>query len=128
MTNKDIVKQAYAFFAEGNVPGVLGLFDPQIEWNECIGMPFVKGDGLFIGHEAVVTNVFMNLPVFFDGFNINVNEIFGEGDRVMMEGYYEGTNKATGNAFKANATHSWTVKNGKLARFFQAVDTATINK
>jgi ketosteroid isomerase-like protein len=43
-----------------------------------------------------------------------------------MEGYYQGVNKASGNAFKANATHVWTVKNGRLLRFFQAVDTAAI--
>ena len=127
MTNVDLVKQAYSLFSTGNVPGVLALFDPAIEWHECKGMPFVKGDGIFFGHEAVVTHVFMNLPVFFDGFNIAVNEIFGADDKVVMVGYYQGTNKATGNTFKANATHVWTVKNGKLAHFFQAVDTATIN-
>jgi len=90
-------------------------------------MPFVKGDGIFVGHDAVVTNVFMNLPVYFDGFNIAVNEIFGAEDKVVMVGYYQGKNKATGNSFKANATHVWTVKNEKLSQFFQAVDTATIN-
>jgi ketosteroid isomerase-like protein len=45
---------------------------------------------------------------------------------VVMAGYYQGTNKATGKPFKANATHVWTVKNGKLTHFFQAVDTVTI--
>lgn len=127
MTNVDLVKQAYSNFAAGNVPGVLDLFDPAIEWHECKGMPFVKDDGHYIGHEAVVTRVFMNLPVYIDGFNIAVNEIFGSDDKVVMVGYYQGTNKATGHAFKANATHVWTIKNGKLAHFFQAVDTATIN-
>jgi uncharacterized protein len=126
MTNTDIVKQAYSNFATGNVPAVLELFDPAIEWHECKGMPFMKDDGIFIGHEAVVANVFMNLPVYFDGFNIAVNEVFGAGDRVVMEGYYQGTNKATGNSFKANATHVWTIKEGKLTRFFQAVDTVAI--
>jgi uncharacterized protein len=126
MTNVDIVKQAYSNFATGNVGGVLDLFDPAIEWHECKGMPFVNGDGIFKGHEAVVTNVFMNLPVYFDGFNIAVTEIFGFDDKVVMVGYYQGTNKATGHEFKANATHVWTVKNGKLAHFFQAVDTVTI--
>jgi ketosteroid isomerase-like protein len=76
--------------------------------------------------DSVVSNVFMNLPVFFEGFNIAVNEIFGTEDKVVMQGYYQGINKATGNPFKANATHVWTVKDGKLVRFFQAVDTATI--
>jgi ketosteroid isomerase-like protein len=126
MTNVDLIKQGYSYFATGNVPGVLALFDPAIEWHECKGMPFVKGDGIYTGHDAIVTNVFMNLPVFFDGFNIAVNEIFGADDKVVMVGYYQGTNKATGKPFKANATHVWTVKDGKAIHFFQAVDTATI--
>jgi uncharacterized protein len=126
MSNTDIVKQAYSHFAEGNVPAVLALFDPAIQWHECNGMPFVQGDGLFIGPEAVVTHVFMNLPVYFDGFNIAVSEIFGTDDKVVMAGYYQGTNKATGHSFKANATHVWTVKDGKLTHFFQAVDTVAI--
>lgn len=126
MTNVDIIKQGYSHFSTGNVPAVLALFDSSIEWNECKGMPFVKGDGIFIGPDAIVTNVFMNLPVYFDGFNISVSEIFGVDDKVVMVGYYQGTNKATGNSFKANATHIWTVKNGKATHFFQAVDTASI--
>ena len=68
----------------------------------------------------------MNLPVFFDGFNIAVNEIFGADDKVVMAGYCQGTNKATGNPFKANASHVWTFKNGKLIHFFTVVDTATV--
>lgn len=127
MTNVDVVKQAYSNFETGNVPAVLALFDPQIEWRECKGMPFVKDDGIYIGPEAVVTKVFMNLPVYFDGFNIAANEIFGVDDKVVMVGYYQGTNKATGHPFKANATHVWTLKDGKMTHFFQAVDAATIN-
>ena len=126
MTNVEIVKQGYSYFATGNVEAVLTLFDPAIEWHECKGMPFVKNDGVFKGHEAIVTNVFMNLPVYFDGFNIAVDQLFGVGEKVVMAGFYQGTNKATGNTFKANATHVWTVKNGKAVHFFQAVDTVTI--
>lgn len=114
--------------AVGNVPEAIALFDPAIEWLECQGMPFVTDDGAYTGPEAVVTKVFMNLPVFFDGFNITVREIFGVDDKVVMVGYYQGVNKATGNAFKANATHVWTAKDRKLTHFFQAVDTAAINK
>jgi len=69
----------------------------------------------------------MNLPVYFDGFNIAVSEIFGADDKVVMVGHYLGTNKATGNSFKANATHVWTLKDGKMTHFFQAADTTTIN-
>lgn len=124
MTNVDLVKQVYFHLATGNVPAVLALFDPAIQWHECKGMPFINGDGIFTGPEAVVANVFMQLPVSYDGFNVAVIEIFGADDKVVMVGYYQGTNKATGNDFKANATHVWTVKNGKMSHFFQAVDTA----
>lgn len=127
MTNVEIVKQGYADFAAGNVKAVFAMWNPEIEWHESKGMPFVKGDGIYKGHDAVMTNVIMNLPVYFDGFNIEVNEIFGADDKVVMVGYYHGTNKATGNSFKANATHVWTAKNGKMTHFFQSVDTATIN-
>ena len=128
MTNVELVKEAYANFATGNVPAVLAIFDPAVEWHECKGMPFVKDDGIYTGAEAIVTKVVMNLPVSFDGFNVAVNEIFGADDKVVMTGYYQGTNKATGNVFRVNATHVWTVKNGKLTHFFQAVDTAAINR
>jgi ketosteroid isomerase-like protein len=128
MTNLEIIQQGYGFFAEGNVPAVLGNFAPDIEWRECPGMPFVEGDGLYIGHEAIVTKVFMPIPVHFDGFNIEVKEFIAADDKVVMVGYYKGVNKATGNAFKAQATHVWTLKDGKATHFFQAVDTATINK
>lgn len=126
MTNVDLVKQAYSGFATGNVESVLAVFDPAIVWHECKGMPFVKGDGIFKGHEAIVKNVFMNLPVYFDGFNIEVNQIFGADDKVAMVGYYTGTNKATGHSFKANATHIWTIRNGKMTNLFQAVDTIAL--
>jgi ketosteroid isomerase-like protein len=58
---------------------------------------------------------------------VEASELFGAEDKVVMVGHYTGTNKATGNPFKANATHVWTVKNGKMIRFFQAVDTAMLN-
>jgi hypothetical protein len=44
-----------------------------------------------------MTNVFLNLPVYMEGFNIAVNHIFGEDDKMVMVGYYQGTNKAIGN-------------------------------
>jgi uncharacterized protein len=124
VTNVDLVKQVYSHLATGNVPAALALFDPAIQWHECKGMPFINGNGIFTGPEAVVANVFMQLPVSYDGFNVAVTEIFGADDKVVMVGYYQGTNRATGNDFKANATHVWTVKNGKMSHFFQAVDTA----
>lgn len=127
MANVDLVKKFYSLSAAGDMAEALSLFDPAIEWRECKGMPFVKDEGIYIGPGAVVKNVFMQLAVSFSGFNIDIKEVFGTDDKVVMVGYYQGMNRATGNPFKANATHVWTLKNGKLTHFFQAVDTDTIN-
>ena len=74
----------------------------------------------------MVSNVFMKIGEHIDGFNIDIVDIFGERDKVAMVWYYQGTNKATGNHFRANATHVWTVKDGMITHFFQAVDTVTM--
>ena len=127
MTNVELVKKFYSLSAAGDMATALSLFNPAIEWHECKGMPFVKDDGIYVGPEAIVKNVFMQLPVFFDGFNIAIKEIFGADDKAVMIGYYQGMNKTTGKPFKANATHVWTLKDGTMTQFFQAVDTDTIN-
>lgn len=118
MTNVDLVKLAYSNFASGNVPWALALFDPAIEWFEYKGMPFVEGDGIFIGPEAVLINVFMNLPVFFNGFNILPTEIFGANDKVVMVGYSLAINRATGNTFKAIPHTCMDDKKWKIDSFF----------
>jgi ketosteroid isomerase-like protein len=126
MNNVELLKQGYQNFAEGNVEAVVALFHPEIEWHECKGFPFISGDGVSIGPNAVVNDIFAQIPENYENFNIEIKELFGSEDKVVMVGYYRGIWKATGKEFKANATHVWTVKEGKLTKFFQAADTAEI--
>ena len=126
MDNLELVKKGYQDFAEGNVEAVLAVFHPEIEWHECNGFPFISGDGISIGPNAVVQDVFSQIPVHYDGFNIEIQELFGSDNKVVMVGYYKGVWKATGKKFKANATHVWTLDAWKATHFFQAVDTASI--
>ena len=126
MKNIDLAKTGYKKFSEGDIEGVLAMFDPEMEWHECSGFPFIEGDGVFSGPDAVADGVFDKIPEHYDDFHIQIEELMECDDRVIMAGYYTGTWKATGKKFKANAVHVWTVKNEKLSRFFQAVDTATI--
>ena len=126
MNNVELVKQGYQNFAEGKVEEVLATYHPEIVWDECTGFPYVTADGIYIGPNAVLQDVLMKLPQYFDNFQVDIRELFGSGDKVVMVGYYTGTWKETGKAFKANATHVWTIKDGKSTHFFQAVDTAEI--
>jgi ketosteroid isomerase-like protein len=126
MNKLELVQKGYRHFSDGDFAEVLALFHAEIIWEECQGFPFIAGNGIFKGPEAIMQGVFSQLPVYYDGFRIDIQELFGCGEKVVMVGHYRGTYKTTGKQFKANATHVWTVKDGKLAHFFQAVDTAEI--
>lgn len=126
MSNLDTLKEGYKQFAAGNIEAVLELWDEKIVWHECQGFPFIEGDGTFVGAEAIVQRVLSKIPDHYDEFNIEIHDFIDGGDKIVMEGFYTGVWKATGKRFKANATHTWTFKEGKPAVFFQAVDTAVI--
>ncbi len=126
MSNLDFLKQGYQLFAEGNIEAVLAMWHDDIEWHQCAGFPYVQTDGKYKGKPEIVEHIFSNIPKHYDNFNIEIVDFVDAGDKIVMVGYYTGTWKPSGKSFKANATHTWTFRDGKTASFFQAVDTATI--
>jgi ketosteroid isomerase-like protein len=126
MDNITKLRKAYQDFAAGNVEEAMTLFHPEIEWNECKGFPFVHGDGLFKGAEAIDHGVFMKLPEYYEGFRVDIDELVEAGDKIIMIGHYAGIWAATGKRFRANAMHVWTFKDDKAIRYFEAADTAEI--
>jgi len=128
MNNLETLKQGYADFAAGNIEAVFSFWQPDIIWAECTGFPFVTGDGIYVGAQAIAEGVFAHLPEYYDGFNIEITDFVDGGDKIVMVGYYKGTYKPSGRKFKANAMHAWTFKNGRVSHFFQAVDAAEVTK
>src|ERR1700733_8270770 len=57
-TNKEIVENAYASFATGDVPAALGAMADDIQWTEADGFPLA---GTYVGPQAVLEGVFMRL-------------------------------------------------------------------
>lgn len=55
--NADIVKGLYAAFAKGDMPAVLGAFDPGIQWNEAENFLYAGGNP-YVGPQAVAEGVF----------------------------------------------------------------------
>jgi len=126
MSNLEKLKQGYKDFAAGNVEAVLGIWQPDIIWDECKGFPFVEGDGIYVGGKAIVEGVFAHIPEYYDNFTIEIDDFVDGGDKIVMVGHYTGTWKPTGKKFKANVMHAWIFVDGKASNFFQAADTAII--
>lgn len=123
--NLDTIKGAYAAFAKGDVPAVLGVMDADISWTEAEGFPYA---GTYHGPNAVLENVFMRLGTEWDGFAAVPAEFIDGGDTVVALGKYSGTYKATGKSFQADFAHVWKFRDGKASRFTQYTDTLLVNR
>ena len=121
-TNGDLIKNLYAAFGVGDVPAVLGGFDPQIRWMEAEGFLYAAGNP-YVGPQAVTEGVFMRIVSDVDGFAVVPQNFVDGGDTVVVEGRYRGTMKATGTPVDAQFAHVWQFRGGKIVRFQQYTDT-----
>ena len=122
MGNTDVVRAAYAAFEVGDVPAVLGALADDVEWIEAEGFPMA---GTYRGPDAVVQGVFMPLAEQYEGFTVKPETFVGEGDMVVSVGTYEGIYRATGKVARARFAHVWQLRDAKVVRFEQIVDSAT---
>ena len=118
--NIEFVKGLYAAFGRGDVPAVLAGFADDIEWHEAEGMPY---GGLYRGGEAVLQNVFGPIATDVEGFAAMPEEFVGSGDTVAVVGRYTGIGKVTGKTLDLPVVHVWDIRDGKLTRFRQFIDT-----
>ena len=128
MQNVEIIRGAYQAFGRGDVPGVLGVFDPAIEWREAEGNPYKPDGEPWIGGDAIVQNLFVRLGTEWDGFTVTPNDFHDAGATVVVECRYTGAFKATGKNIDAQVCHVWKLSDGKVTSFQQYVDTGQLQE
>jgi hypothetical protein len=79
--------------------------------------------GLYRGGEAVLQNVFGPIATDVEGFAVMPEEFVGSGDAVAVVGRYTGIGKVTGKTLDVPVVHVWDIRDGKLTRFRQFIDT-----
>ena len=127
MNNVALLKNLYEAFGRGEIPTVLGAMSPDIRWYQAEGNPYNPSGQAWVGPDAVVNNLFMRLGGEWDGFSVHPTAFHDAGDTVVVEARYNGTYKSTGKHLDAQVCHVWDVKDGKINRFQQYVDTAQLN-
>jgi len=125
MSNADVIRGLYNAFASGDVPAVLGSFDPEISWTEAAGFPYA---GTYIGPNAVLENVFMKLATEWDGFAAVPDEVVDGGETVVALGNYSGTFRASGKSMNVPFAHVYKLKDGKIVSFVQHTDTLKVSE
>jgi ketosteroid isomerase-like protein len=124
-TNLDLVRATYEGFSQENGRNLLAALAPDAEWTEAEGFPYA---GTYIGPDAIVDGVFRRLATEWTGYRADVHTFMEDGDRVAAFGIYTGIYKATGNAMRASFAHLYEVRNGKIARMTQYVDSHMVRK
>lgn len=122
MSSVDLVKRSYAAFERGDLDGVLGDLDPEIEWQQAQGLPH---GGTYHGVDEVRRAIFDPLgEEWWDEFSAVPAEFLDAGGEVVVLGRYRGVAKGTGKQLDVPFVHVWTVRGEKAVRFRQYLDTA----
>jgi ketosteroid isomerase-like protein len=119
----DIVRSFYEKLSVGDAAGALGLMAPDIEW---ITMWHYQVEGR--GPERVAEGLFKPLMAEWSSFALVPTEFITEGRSGVSLGEFSGVHGSTGKSATARYAHVWLVKDGKIARFRQYIDTLAIAK
>jgi Ketosteroid isomerase-related protein len=125
MGNRELIQALYDAFAARDRAVMMASLDDQVRWVEAEGFPYA---GTHVGPQAVVNNVWRRMGTEWLDWQAKPDMIIVEGDRVAVTGTYSGTYKATGKSFRARFAHVFEMRNGKIIRMEQFVDSAKVNE
>ncbi len=124
-TNLELIRGTYEGSSEDNGRNLLAVLSPDVEWTEAEGFPYA---GTYVGPEALIDGVFRRLGTEWTGYRADVHTYLADGDRVAAFGVYSGTYNATGKSMTAPFAHLYQIKDGKVIRMTQYVDTVLVTR
>lgn len=118
-SNVDTIRAGYEAFGRQDIPAVMAAFDPGIEWTSPDSLP---NGGTFHGPEDV-GGFFASLGDTWAELNVEPGEYLDAGDDVIVIGRHR---VAGHNGVRADLdfVHRWTLRDGKIVRFYEVADTA----
>jgi ketosteroid isomerase-like protein len=124
-TNKiRVVSSFYDHLGKCDVPGVLGLLDPEVKWTEAERFPYYSGT--WVGPQAVLNNLLKRIAADWTDFAATPKDYLIEDSKIVSFGTYSGVYNKTGKSMRADFAHVWTVQDGKITSFLMYTDTAKI--
>jgi len=120
-TATDTVRSFYAALAAGDAPTALGLMADDIEWNT---MWHYKVEGR--GPQKVAEGLLKPLIAEWASFSLEPAEYLADGETVVSLGRFTGVHGRSGKTADAAYAHVWTVRDGRIQRFRQFIDTLAV--
>ena len=120
--NTQVVKNAYAAFGSGDIPGLLALVDDNVEWQAVIGTEGILPQAGLRRGKASVGEFFRILGGTAEFQSFEPREFIAQGDQVAVVGHYKGRVKATGKTWDTEWVMIFTIRNGRVVRFREYTD------
>ena len=117
------VEGIYEAFGRGDVPHILEVLHPEVEWHTPSSVPFSKG--LYRGPDDV-GQFFAGIAAHVDEPRVRVEEVFSAGDRVVALIRFSGRGMESGRPFEAEEAHVWRVSGAKVVELRSYADTAAV--
>jgi len=123
MSAADVIRAHYDASARGDLDGMLAPLAPDADWTEAAGFPYA---GTYTGPSEVAAGVFGRIAQDWDGYRFELDELVDGGTTVVGVGTYTGVYRATGRAMTARVAHVWHVRDDRVTRFEQIVDSVPV--
>jgi ketosteroid isomerase-like protein len=108
-----LVQSGYEAFGRGDIPGVVAVFSPEIQWHISGRSPMA---GTYKGHEEVV-GFFTQLMERTGGtFSLEIHDFLASDDHVVV--LTRETGQRDGKSLDNNVVHIWHLRDGKAVEFF----------
>lgn len=122
--NLRIVRSGYEAFGRGDLHALLELFDDNIDWMSP-GPPELPTAGRRRGRPQVA-EFFERVDELFDIQQFEPHTFIAQGDHVVVLGRETSRIKPTGSLLSSDWAHVFTVRNGRITRFQEYIDTAAL--
>lgn len=117
----EVVRQAYQAFGRGDVPAILNLVADQVDWR-FLGAKRLPYTGAFKS-KAEVGRWFASIAEVDDVQGFEPREFIDGGEHVTVLGWERTAARPGGKVFETEWVHVFTVRGGKITRFYGIYDT-----
>jgi uncharacterized protein len=121
--NISFVQSLYAAFSRGDIAAIIKALAPNVDWNvngRRKDYPLLggwKGSG-------EVQEFFQGVAQHEEAVDFSPRKFFAAEDRVFVLGHYVWKIRKTGRTVASDWVHVFTIRNGKVAAFWEFNDTA----
>jgi uncharacterized protein len=123
--NAALIQSLYDAFASGDVAHIISRLTPDVDWI-VEGPAVIPYAGTYKGPEQVRQSFFGPLAEGEINQKLTMQPLLAQGDQVAGIGRYTATVIATGKTYDTAVAHFFTVRDGKVTRLHEVMDSAAI--